>query len=490
MAKSQDSDPTGPTTAAPTGPTTAGSTASPQSTDWGYTYHITSQMDVPVKVHVHLGSIGCDDDYDTIPADGSISKSVGLCLIYSINTVGSPSCVGYSATGGMAGGHFLIQKLSGGGCQIVRITTTETDTLEDCQYPKTSCGTNSFNSIQIFGGNGIFQCIDFCNRYKECNFWTFNSGPPGTLIETCNIYKKCEKESAPYSTSGKIRCLQTSDATGSNNVGFTNCPASLTYGGGTQKYRFVEDVTEIPPPTQTLPCTGDIDNCIYTAHTKYYCMMGNKPDYTPHELQPHWDNVNYVGASTFAGEYFDGNSDFGGTFTNFSTCTRGNNPIVSIKLFPNIYARRLVLGGFIFKSYPVPERIPSDWKPGHTDPLYNHAIEPTYIYLRVGDSITEATVRYGFLIDQLNFGITTNFINPTEPPRFQSAGGYSGAGPNNAIGSKDATPPPNLNGHCALLCLKGQAVTFPATATDPENSYIRALEFVWSCTGKPSHYVH
>jgi len=247
-------------------------------------------------------------------------------------------------------------------------------------------------------------------------------------------------------------------------VGPTNCPASLTYGGGSQKYRFVEDVNSLPPPVQILPCKGDIDNCVYTAHTKYYCMNGDKPDYTPHELNPHWDNVTYQDVSTFAGEFGPGGTDF--------TTFDGSDPILSIKLFPNVFARRLVLGGFIFKVYPVQIK-----KVGHTDPpAESTQIDPTYVYLKVGESITEAFGRYGLIIDQLTFGITTNYVNPEDPPRFQSVGGANG----NAL--FDATPPPNLNGHCALLSLAGK------TGGD-QNQYIQALRFNWSCVGKPTHYV-
>ena len=106
-------------------------------------------------------------------------------------------------------------------------------------------------------------------------------------------------------------------------------------------------------------------------------------------------------------------------------------------------------------------------------------IEPTYIYLKVGECITEAFGRYGLVIEQLSFGITTNFVNPIEPPRVQSAGGYNGGA------LFDATPPPNLNGHCCLVGLAGQISTYPIP---PE--YIQALEFKWSCVGKPSNFVH
>ena len=57
---------------------------------------------------------------------------------------------------------------------------------------------------------------------------------------------------------------------------------------------------------------------------------------------------------------------------------------------------RLVLGGLIFKVYPVQIA-----KAGFSDHLSETQIEPTYVYLKVGESITEAFGRYGALIDQL-----------------------------------------------------------------------------------------
>ena len=49
----------------------------------------------------------------------SVSK---FLLPLSIRTEGSPSCTGYSATGGMGGGTYNVQYNAKGGCQIVRIS--------------------------------------------------------------------------------------------------------------------------------------------------------------------------------------------------------------------------------------------------------------------------------------------------------------------------------------------------------------------------------
>jgi len=244
--------------------------------------------------------------------------------------------------------------------------------------------------------------------------------------------------------------------------GFTGCPSFLNYGGGSQKYRFVEDVNTLAPP-QYLPCSGDIDSCVYTAHTDYYCMNGNKPDYTPQLLQPTWPSQPaYQNVSTIAGNFIDDG-------TNFTTNVGGAEPFVSLKLFPNVFARRLVLGGFILKTGGTPQT----YVIGYTDTLYH--IEPTWIYFTLGECITEAFGRSGLLIDQLTFGVTRNFVNPNEPPRFYSVGGANGAA------LFDATPPPNLNGHCCLVGLSGQTSGAPVM-------FIQGLDFLWSCVGKPQKY--
>jgi len=248
----------------------------------------------------------------------------------------------------------------------------------------------------------------------------------------------------------------------------TDCPSSLTYGGGSQKYRFVEHINSLPPP-QYLPCTGDIDKCVYTAHRKYYCMNGNKPDYTPFELNPHHDQITPKNVSTFVGTI-----DESDTNSIFET---GSEPLISIKLFPNDYARRLVWGGFILKtfkrgggttSYPV----------GFTDQL-SYA-KNTYIYLEIGEGITEVFGSYGSVIDQVTFGATPNPANSNASPTFYAVGGFNGGG-------FDATPSPHFNGPCYLLSIRGQTST-EFGETDP--AYIKAVQFNWQCVGKPTHFVY
>jgi len=257
----------------------------------------------------------------------------------------------------------------------------------------------------------------------------------------------------------------TPPVTGSTE-GFTGCPSFLTYGGGSQKYRFVEDVNNLAP-TQYLPCRGDIDSCVYTAHTDYYCMNGNKPDYTPYLLHPTWPSQPaYQNVSTIAGNFNDGG-------VNFTTNVGGGQPWISIKLFPNVFARRLVLGGFILKTVKpgFPNEI-SIFRVGFTDP--NESYGPTYIYFPIGESVTESFGRSGAVIDQLTFGVTRNYVNPVTPPMFASVGGANG----NVL--FDATPPPHLNGHCSLVGINGQ--------TSSGDNYIQGLDLLWSCVGKPQKY--
>jgi len=249
-----------------------------------------------------------------------------------------------------------------------------------------------------------------------------------------------------------------------------DCPSSLTYGGGSQKYRFVEHINSLPPP-QYLPCTGDIDRCVYTAHRKFYCMNGNKPDYTPYELNPHYEQVTLKNVSTYAGTIDE--SDTGSIFET----SDGKEPLISIKLFPNDYARRLVWGGFILKIFK---------RGGGTTSYPRGFIEQlsyarnTYIYLEIGEGITEVSGSYGSVIDQVTFGVTPNPANSDASPTFYSVGGFNGGG-------FDATPPPALNGPCYLLGIRGQTST---EFGETEPAYIKAAQFNWQCVGKPTHYVY
>ena len=56
-------------------------------------------------------------------------------------------------------------------------------------------------------------------------------------------------------------------------------------------------------------------------------MNGNKPDYTPFELNPHHEQVTLKNVSTYAGTFDDSG-------TNFATAD-GAEPLISLKLFPN-----------------------------------------------------------------------------------------------------------------------------------------------------------
>jgi len=248
--------------------------------------------------------------------------------------------------------------------------------------------------------------------------------------------------------------------------GASDCPSSLTYGGGTQKYRFVVNVLDLPSP-QYLPCVGDIPHCVYTAHYKFYCMNGYKPDYTPHELNVHYDQVTYQDVKTYAGTF----NGVGTNFTTTNTTYPTSDPIISMELFPNEFARRLVVGGFIMKTQGG--GAPANYTVGFNQQL--PYAEPTHFYLSVGEAITEVFGRSGALIDQLTFGVTPNPANPSNnEPKFFSCGGFLGA-------AFDATPPPHLTGPCSLVGISGQT-------SDPEGIALDNLEFRWSCVGRPTSY--
>ena len=194
-------------------------------------------------------------------------------------------------------------------------------------------------------------------------------------------------------------------------------------------------------------------------------MNGNKPEYTPHELHPHTDQVTYQNVTTVAGS-------FGDSGINFTTTTDGNFPIASLQLFPNIYFNSIVWGGFIQKSFDSPTGTQS-FNIGFT----GHRVElpPTLIHLGLGDEITEAFGLAGALIDQLTLGVTHYPVNPLKDPSFFTVGGFGGSG-------FDATPPPHLNGVCSLRSLSGQYSTGTYAA-------INGVEFNWQCVGKPNYFV-
>ena len=111
------------------------------------------------------------------------------------------------------------------------------------------------------------------------------------------------------------------------------------------------------------------------------------------------------------------------------------------------------------------------YKAGDTN--LNPFVPPTWIYLTIGEGITEAFGRYGFLIDQVTFGVTSSGIFSSGQPRTYTVGGSNGQA------LFDATPPPHLNGMCDLISLSG---------TLYGGEFIQSLEFLWSCVGKPTTY--
>lgn len=268
-----------------------------------------------------------------------------------------------------------------------------------------------------------------------------------------------------YTCKGKTWKKTGDTCVGPSEAG-TDCPSSLMIDGESQKYRYVEDVLSLEP-TQYFPCTGDIPNCIYTAHRKFYCVNGVKPDYSLQELQPHYDSVAYQNVSTQAGEFINlpGTQSF--------QAADGVQPFLSLDLFPNAFANRLVWGGFSLTT------TTNKYDVGLTSPISGYPnIKPTKISLGLGEGITEAFGKFGFLIDQVTFGVTLNPANSNGTAAFYSVGGFQG-------GNFDATPPPSVNGPCELVALSGDIFD------NFDNFYkIQAIRFLWSCVGKPTHYVY
>jgi len=247
--------------------------------------------------------------------------------------------------------------------------------------------------------------------------------------------------------------------------GFSGCPSSLTYGGGSQKYRFVADVLEKPSP-QYSPCKGDIENCVYTAHRKYYCMNGYKPEYTPFQLQPHHDQYTLQTVKTFAGV-------FQNIQQNFTTGIY----IKSLELIPNVYMGiYVVLGGFNLRTASVPENgFITYYSAGNQSIGTPSGPNPTQIYVELGAGITEVWGVEGDRIGRLNFRVTPP--NPNAEPRQYTFEGSPFGVP------FDATPAPAITGPCDLLSIGGQT-------TNDLGGFINALEFTWACVGKPSHYTY
>ena len=125
------------------------------------------------------------------------------------------------------------------------------------------------------------------------------------------------------------------------------------------------------------------------------------------------------------------------------------------------------MGGFNLVVFPYKK-----FTAGNTE-ILNYP-SPTQIYLAAGEGITEAFGRYGEVIDQLTFRVTP--LDPHANPRQYTVGGPNG-------GAFDATPRADITGPCDLVSISGQTTT-------NFGNFIGALEFKWSCIGKPSHYTY
>ena len=116
----------------------------------------------------------------------------------------------------------------------------------------------------------------------------------------------------------------------------------------------------------------------------------------------------------------------------------------------------------------------SIFKRGFTDQM--SSAKNTYIYLEIGEVITEVSGYVGAVINLISFGVTPNPVNPENKPKFYYVGGFGG-------GHFDATPKASHHGPCSLIGISGQTTT-----EDPPNgpAYIKAAMFHWRCAGIPT----
>jgi len=236
------------------------------------------------------------------------------------------------------------------------------------------------------------------------------------------------------------------------------CPPTVTWGGGNQIYRFVT-------AQEFTRCDGIIAECIYHAHFKYYCFSGDKiSDLEPKEMYGHVYEAPPP-QNVVTGPF--GFQDPTASPFNFSSEA---NPIIAWKLCPGDFAQRLVVQAIVIEELDGTIKSAGDCEtlPG---------FPATEFHLYLGDYITEAFGRAGYLLDRLTLIVTPSAVG--EHPRVYSAGGPFGS-------PFDATPSPSKFGSCALVSLDGTVVFLDS---DPEpGNFIDTIRFFWSCIGVPDYF--
>jgi len=248
------------------------------------------------------------------------------------------------------------------------------------------------------------------------------------------------------------------------------CPPTVTWGGGNQIYRFVA-------AQEFTRCDGKIAQCIYHAHLKFYCFSGDTyKDYEPKEMYAHTSDIQPE-QDVFTGPF--GNPNWS-PITSFSFST-DELPYQKWTLCPGNYAGRLVVQGIEIEVYDGTVE-----SAGDCETLLG--FPKTEFHLGLGDYITEAFGRIGFVLDKLTLIKTpSNLLG--DYPSAHTAGGPFGA-------AFDATPPANIYGPCVLFTIYGNTTNLGGsgsgiTTPSPANgeNFIKSIGFHWSCLGVPESFL-
>jgi len=243
-----------------------------------------------------------------------------------------------------------------------------------------------------------------------------------------------------------------------------NCPPIIDWPGEyapipTKTYRYVTEV-------DYSRCVGKIAKCIYTVHLKYYCFSGKRPNLTPHEMyptsEPVMQNV-FTGPFGTSGLLNMSPFDFEAAI----------GPFLSLKMCPGNFVHRLVNQGLeMVKLEGVSDTETVSAGDCPTNLTYN---QPKEFHLHLGDYVTEALVRTGYVLDRLTLVVTRNDGNHE---------GFSVGGPYGA--PADATPLASKYGPCQMVNINGTVLD--NVGPEFEGHFISAIGFLWSCFGVPESF--
>merc|ERR1711973_63404 len=226
-----------------------------------------------------------------------------------------------------------------------------------------------------------------------------------------------------------------------------NCPPIIDWPGEyapipTKTYRYVTEV-------DYSRCAGKIAKCIYTVHLKYYCFSGKITNLTPHEMYPTSEPVMQ---NVFTGPF-------------------GTSGLLNMS--PGNFVHRLVNQGLeMVKLEGVSDTETVSAGDCPTNLTYN---QPKEFHLHLGDYVTEALVRTGYVLDRLTLVVTRNDGNHE---------GFSVGGPYGA--PADATPLASKYGPCQMVNINGTVLD--NVGPEFEGHFISAIGFLWSCFGVPESF--